>query len=528
MFQDLPELILDLVCDHLSYEDVLALRSTCKDLKVFVDRKQFTKLHLLHKKFWFHHRLFYTDEPVSYPHSFHSDDLAILNSERFQKRFANLRKMSICHQMLWPGQDETEFDLNYLNRFQKLSHLEISDFPCIKGRLSLQELEVAAFQTYLRPSKQSSFELNCPRLRALKIRFFRPFLTEDTDQLENLYYHDKYYDSNSDPMNLLKRNYLKSISSNLRNLSTICFQGIDELLRFFSDLETGLSVPSLIGIRLERCCCFRQFDELIVPLEDLKKDPHTNHIEFTLNGKQFRSPDELREISSLIQAYDASVEDVLNFYANISLEGYVNFNLHSLGAPLFRFLKETPKLEFLFSAVDGLQLSADIELNEEMIKKLKNIHLLSLNSQRSESTIELFVRTWKSVDFLIVSKQTLTERLLEMLSNHLRNLERVHISNCKYETLKPLAKFGNLGQVELDFYPSSDELNFIYENNRSLEIVSINSYESYLLRSTTSPKIYGIDINRGGTEHKFETLHSMIDYYEDRVKNIKNPIRALE
>lgn len=519
MLQDLPELILELVCDRLSYEDVLALRSTCKGLKVFVDGKQFTKLNLLVKKFWFHHRLFYTDEPIGYPHSFHSDDLTILNSNRFKKRFAFLQKMTICNQMFWLDRDATEFHLNNLNCFEKLSHLEINEFPCIKGRLDLQELAIAAFQIHNRPGRHSSFELNCPRLRALSIKFFRPVLTDNTDQLDYLYYFDDYSDPRPGPMYVLKRDYLKSISPNLRNLSTICFGKNDDLLRFFSDLETGsLSVPSLTRIRLERCVCFQQLDELLVRLEDLKREPHTNHIEFTFNGRSIRFPDELREIASLIRAYETEAR--LYSYSDFNTK----FDLYILQDPLLWFLKETPKLEFLFSVACQLFLCTDIGLNEEMIKKLKNIRSLTLNSgcKPSESTFELFARTCKSLRYLSLFNQTVTERLLEMLSNHLGNLHKIEIFRCKYETMKPLAKFRNLEWVELDFDPLREEFIFIYENSRSLEIVSISFFHSiWLQRTTTSPKMHRIVIANESL-HEFKTLYSMIDYYEGSCE--KNPI----
>ena len=117
MLQDLPELVLDVVCGHLSYEDVLALRCTCKGLKQFVDGKEFTKLNLFVRKYSFHHRLFYTDEPIYYSHSLHSDDLTILGSTRFREQFANVQRMIICTKRVWSelgNPDATEFDLNRL------------------------------------------------------------------------------------------------------------------------------------------------------------------------------------------------------------------------------------------------------------------------------------------------------------------------------------------------------------------------------------------------------------------------------
>ena len=134
MLQHLPELVLDLLCDHLSIEDVLALRSTCKGLREFVNEKQFTILNLFVKKFWSHRRLFYTNDQIDYPHSLHSDDLTILDSIRFREQFTNVQRMIIFRTKPWSeiGEKTAEFDLNRLDCFGALSHLEIDKFYRIK------------------------------------------------------------------------------------------------------------------------------------------------------------------------------------------------------------------------------------------------------------------------------------------------------------------------------------------------------------------------------------------------------------
>lgn len=65
MLLDLPELVLHLVCEHLSYEDLLVLRSICKGLKQFVDGREFTKLNVFLNAFPYHRRLFYTDQSAT-------------------------------------------------------------------------------------------------------------------------------------------------------------------------------------------------------------------------------------------------------------------------------------------------------------------------------------------------------------------------------------------------------------------------------------------------------------------------------
>ena len=243
MLQGLPELVLDVICVHLSYEDVLVLRCTCKALKQFVDRKEFTRLNLFVRKFPFHHRLFYTNESICYSHSFYSDDSAILRSTRFREQFAYVQQMVICTKRSWTelrGSDETGFDLNPLNFFRSISHLEVVGFTSINGKLNLQELQIAFFRIGCGTRPESSIELDCPRLRALRVYDCWPVLTSETNQLEHL-----RYDPLGEPTD-----YLQSI--NFRKLSTICIETYEKTVQFLSDLKTGhLSLPSLSQVGLE-------------------------------------------------------------------------------------------------------------------------------------------------------------------------------------------------------------------------------------------------------------------------------------
>ena len=43
---ELPDLVIWLITNHLSYEDIRNLRVTCKQLKEIVDQRTFTSLHL--------------------------------------------------------------------------------------------------------------------------------------------------------------------------------------------------------------------------------------------------------------------------------------------------------------------------------------------------------------------------------------------------------------------------------------------------------------------------------------------------
>ena len=504
MLPDLPVLVLELVCGHLSYEDVLMLRSACKAMQQFVDGKQFTKLNLFVQNFSYHRRLFYTGKPVGHPHSLHSDDLTILDSNRFRERFANVQKMTVCRKTpLGRNYDPLELDLNHLNCFRALSHLEVDEFPRIKGKLNLKELKIAAFAMTIRllqlePS--SSFELNCPRLRALKLRQCRPTLSGDTDQLDYLYYDDYFFNNSSD--------YLKSLNPNLRKVSIICLKAIGRLLQFLSWIKTGsLRVPSLSELKLEQCNLqLERLDELVSSLEDLKREPRTKHIEFTFNGRPIRSPDELRQIASLIRAHESEAGE-----PNRLEGGFLNYRS-------LLFLNGTPRLDFLLSADWTVELQENVELNENLIKRLKSVEAFDIGGhcKPSFSTIELFSRTCTTLRFGSFSHQVVTERLLEMMSSHLVNLQWLRIVECQYETVKPLVKFRNLDSVHLDFDPGRDELIFLFENSRVLRTIEIRGKDTMeLLRRNMMSNVCKIIIHPDKT-FEFDTLNSMIAYYHEQ------------
>ena len=527
MLPHLPELILDLVCERLSHEDVLALRSTCKDLKQFVDAKEFTRLNLFVRKFWFRRGLFYTGEAIGYPQSYRSIDPAIFTCNRFKKHFANLQRMIIYGEFPFNKlgcKDDNTLDLSHLNCFKALSHMEIRGF-CIKGKLSLRELQIGLFHMSCGASKEEpdlfEFELNCPRLRALEIRFCRPVLSSKTDQLDCLHY----------VFNRAKIEYLKSIGPNLQKLTTICLgAAVEECLQFLSDLKTGsLVMPSLSQIKLR--LDFKRSDELARILEDLKSDPRTKSVQFFFDRRLIGSPNELRHLASLISAHESETyarnllklsntpNPSAEFRRIMSSRSFVSLWIYSLRDFELAFLNGNPELEFLLAEAREVDLAEDIELSEGMIRKLKNIRDLHLRDQYTPSdlTTELFVKNCTSLEHLTLYRQKVSERMLEMISDHLDRLAILNISQCKYETLKPLARFRNLEHLSLDCNPTKDELTFIFENSRTLETLFILCHTAMhgleLRRSTWQPKMYQIKVHKPEKTLRFDSLSAMIDYH---------------
>ena len=72
-----------------------------------------------------------------------------------REQFVNVRRMVIAYKS-W-GNDKA--NLSCLNYFRALEYLDINE-SLIEGKLSLQELRIAAFQGFGR------FYLDCPKLKA--------------------------------------------------------------------------------------------------------------------------------------------------------------------------------------------------------------------------------------------------------------------------------------------------------------------------------------------------------------------------
>ena len=545
MLSTLPELILDVLCEHLSYEDILMLRCTCKSLKTFIDSQRFTTLHLFIRKFPFPRRLFYTGETIGYSQSCHSGDWTILSSSKLiSKQFANVQKMTIYYRHIYGDFEYRHYsfdlDLNDFNCFRELTHLEIySQFGYIKGKLNLPKLQVSAFEADNLKNRES-FELDCPKLRALKIKYnYRVTLTSATDQLEYLYYDLNEIDS------------LNSMRSNLGKLTTIVFRIDDFLLKFFSDLKAGtFRAPSLSEIQLESYVLW-SLDELTRVLEDLKSHRRTEHIKFTLMGRPIHSPNELQRISELrsvfqIENFDSKrpersfwswrlegkkiLQEINN--SDISgeeLDSYMrgnNLEILALNDRSLLFLNKHPELQFLLASARLVDFQEDIELDEEMIKRMKNINSLGFHGlfRPSDSITELVIKNCKSLLSWRMYHQTITERLLEMMSEQLLELEELWFCSCKHETLKPLARFRNLVSLTVDFDPQRDELEFIYENSRSLEAIRFRKrptgcidWPVQILRTMGIPKIHKLTIFGQTRESdqcfEFGTLCEMMEKY---------------
>lgn len=128
MLDRLPDLPIEQILSLLSHEDRLSLRRTCKKLKALIDTQVCHNLFVF-LDCWPHHvRLFQTDELA-----FYADSCRITNFDRFmasagKEHFKRIRKLAIYFRDLkaiFNALDRLEIDLNQLNYFQEVEHLEI-------------------------------------------------------------------------------------------------------------------------------------------------------------------------------------------------------------------------------------------------------------------------------------------------------------------------------------------------------------------------------------------------------------------
>ena len=500
MLPDLPELFLDLVYGQLSYEDVLVLRCTCKSLKNFVDQKEFTKLNLFVKKYSFHRRLFHTGHSIGHPNSYHSDYLTILRSKRFRKKFVNLQRLIICGNGPWASTRVDRYrslekgpgvNLNDLNHFKRLKHLEIDEMPCrtpcrtsscIKGTLNLPELQIAAFTPMLYSG--SSFELNCPKLKALMLKWCSPVLSNETSQLVDLCLFN-----NEEEFLSAKPNYLAKNLAKLQKLSTIRFHRVDHLIEFLYDLKTNtLSLPVLKEIRLENCIRLlaNELNDLARKMENFQikfqRNAQMKCIEFSLNGEPINTPKQIRQFASRVNTFEPKIREFDRLTEDELLR-----------------VVSVRRLHFILPAVHSICFRKNLEISKERIKKLDCIEMLIFREryELNETRFKPFADNCKFLKHLGLGNQTLTQALFEMFANQLVNLQSISIWECTYESLRPLTKFRNLESLEFDFSPPRDELEFIFTNSPRLEeVIFKTKIPIHLLRTSWKPSYYLVAENK--------------------------------
>ena len=295
---ELPELVIWLIADHLNYEDIRNLRVTCKRLKAIIDQRKLRSLHLFVAEFPFERDLFQSDELVDYANTFRIERLGILSSTKFKSQFSRLVKLTI-HFNVHGGPDHHEkVNLNELDCFVQLVHLEILGLDLENGKLSLPNLKIASFEN--RKFDSPDFELNCPQLNALCLsKGTLPKLTRETcSSIRHLF----LYVHRVEVAKPFYRSYELGLYEQLTNVSTVTFLDSDQAERFVRDLiERRVRLPSLKQIKLKEARAYTEqnLESFIL----LKSRKETRHIEFQVNWKVM-DLDGLIKIRNLIRQID--------------------------------------------------------------------------------------------------------------------------------------------------------------------------------------------------------------------------------
>lgn len=507
---DLPILVIDFILDHLSYEDLINLKRTCKQLRIIIDQRKFKKLIIFIHGYPCFKNLFFTDELVQYSNSLQIRHLTILKSIKFKSNFKELKKLSIYRDPPTVIDElllSLVINLKDLNSYDQLEHLELK-IGKVKGKLNLKNLKICFIQTKL----ESKFELNCEQLKALAIlHYAKPKLTNSTENLTYL-----HIDSINDSMIQIHK---------FTNLSTISCGLISTFRQIIRKFNNGLLfLKELKNIRILDWASsyFDNNQNLINELKLFEQNSHTNQIQIFLNDQNLNSND-LVEILDLIKNHDV----------NWKYFGCIQKN------DLEFMVENSKKLGFLNSFVRKLTLNGQIKIQDSLIHQLKRIELKNLDflvlQSNDERLIELFfefwIQKWYKIRILEL-KISLKPNQYNLISIHFLNLKNL-ILDFKPDCFDFVVKMKNLEILQLRNEAVSEikkvDLVYLFENSLFLSRIDLKkqlefnfqickkSWKNYLIKKTI--------LNENGTikneiVKRFSSLNSTLDYYFNSFKLI--------
>lgn len=450
---ELPELVIQLISEQLSYEDLRNLRVTCKTLKQIIDQRPFASLHLFVNAYPFERELLHTGEPIRYANTFHVRGLDILKSTKFKSQFIGLRKLTIYHQFpprVWRIE---RLNLEDLNCFEQLIHLELKDLS-VKGKLSLSNLKIA-FLDGVTTNRNTIFQLDCPQLQVLGLgRRTHPELTDETGQsVQHLY------------VNFIEDNaaYLLDLYAQLSNLSTVCFRDSNNLNDFvLAVTERRVSLASLKGIQLKDCG--EILEAMMRNLSNLKKRKQTKHIQVRMNGKMLRNDELVEMLDQLEQSFPPDLQDPQDPQDH-------SFYFAVLESNLLRSFDEKPILHCLLPAVSGLRirLKEDLVISKRLINELRGLRSLMIEKdiELDEQLFERILKTCRKLEDLRIGCDSLTQQQLDRMPDYLQKLQFLAFGDdFKLDkfNLDFVTKFRNLAELELALNISKEAISFLLEN----------------------------------------------------------------
>ena len=475
---ELPELVISLISEQLSYEDLRNLRATCRKLKVILDQRTFRSLHLLVKKYPFERELLHTGELISYASTFHVRGLDILKSTKFKSQFNGLRKLTVYHRR-WYRSDEIEFvDLNDLNCFEGLLHLELKDVTIKNRKLSLRNLKIAFLEN--RNRETINFVLDCPRLQVLGLRYrTQPMLTQETGNSIRHLYLD--YPKHSET-------YLFLLYSN--SLSTICFSGYNGFERLndfvLALIKRRVCLKSLKSIKLqEESLLFRA---LLENLAKLKSGFETKHIEVQINWKVMGRDDLIQMLDLLAKIFPVDPDDSEDSEdsddpddsedlddsddSDDPVDPEDSFYFDNPNRNLLRHFGEKPILHCILPGVSDLRLESkeEVTLSKQLIGRLTNLDRLTIGKgiELDEEFFECALKACSGIWKLTIGSAHLSQQQLDRMPGSLPNLQILTLTDdfsLGHFDLHFLAKFKNLHSIRLDFNIERETMSNLFRHH---------------------------------------------------------------
>ena len=517
----LPDLAIWLICDQLSYEDLRNLRATCKQLlKAIIDQRPYRSLHLYVACHPYERELFYTDELIFYANTLHIGDPRILKSIKFQKQFNGLRKFTILSPSLKPK----VVDLNDLNCFQELVHLEVDYFGIEGDKLSLRNLKILLLDC-AKDAHDLSFVLDCPRLEALGVdpRIQLRLTAETSDSLKHLFL-DHAYES------VL---YQMILSGELKNLSTFSVATDSDLNNFvLAIMEDRLCLPSLkrINLKLEG----RFIDIALLARNLVKFKNRHEHCEVVIERKVM-SLDQLIKLQNVVEKHFPSKvpEDPDREYT---------YDWGALYSERFVTCVEEPILDCFLPGIDALVLESDedVTLCKQLIGKLRNVNCLNLGKgiTLDDQFFDCMLKTCRKV-LLSYIYCPLSKEQLNRMPDYFQALQDLVLANDflpdDLNDLDFLAKFKNLRRLSLDFNLDPETISFLLTNCSHSEKfslvffldcgpilgVSMGMKRKKNGRFRVVQKHYKGDVLLKTKRTDFDRVEQAVEYYQEKI--LANP-----
>lgn len=356
---ELPTLVLERTLDYLSYEDLFALRRTCKWWKELIDQRKFRRLILFIDAYPSPKRLFYSNQMVGYSNSLRITDLTALETANFQRTFANLHTLAIFYDP--PTVDNLvshlTIDLALLDCYRQLEFLSIDLVGFVCGALrNLQKLKVCYVKARL---QSTNFSLaGCSELQALAVlEYARPEPASVFRKVTCL-----YLDSMLD-------------LQNFESLQVLYFGLRSTMEKTLDQLQSGqLSLPALREVRmLDWASCYFGRESFLEKLRSFEVNERTKHVKIFLGDRPIDGVADLQRTLELIRSFDAGPK----YFGAVLNADYLAF-LH----------RHSDQLSLLFPFVRKLVIEHDLEFpgTDKQIRELpfENLEMLVLRSSFTE------------------------------------------------------------------------------------------------------------------------------------------------